>query len=768
MVPAGDGASAKTSQDGLDASDVDGLAKRWEALDQPSVEARIAALVPELRRHNRLYHELGTAEIDDRVYDLLFRELEVLEGRFPALRRDDSPTWRVGGAPVEGLTPFPHRVAMLSLGNAFTESDIRGFDEKRHPQTNNLRGGMRHALIEAGESLDGPLQYVVEPKLDGLALELVYEHGLLTGAGTRGNGQVGEDVTHNVRTIDNVPLRLPDGAPDYLSVRGEVLFTLSGFEKMNADRVKAGKKFFENPRNSAAGTLRQLDPKVAAGRPLMFMAHSAGDGVDAAAAPTHSALLAHLNELGFATNSLNAVCVGIDAVVDAVRAIGEKRASLDYEIDGAVIKVDDRRQQDLIGFVTRSPRWAVAYKYPPPRRRTRLLAVEFGVGRTGVVTPVAKVAPCRVGGVTVTSITLHNERHACFPYEEWETSQGRIKSRGIPNAPLRVGDLVEIYRAGDVIPRVGGAIEEDGREGREQVSFPEVCPGCETALEREPSPEWLKTQERGDADDKDPHPNDLLRCPNRLGCPAQVEASLQHFASRGGMDIEGLGAKLVSQLVARGLARRPSDLYALEHSVVADLDRMADKSAANLLAALDTSRQRPLWRVLVGLGVPHVGESTARGMAGGLGSIDAVMAATAEQLADVPEVKGKLAPAIHAYLHLADVEKEVADLRARGVAFVPSVPEVPPAKDAEAPSLAGYSFVLTGTLPTMGRSAAKKMIVAVGGKVSSGVSKKTSALVAGEAAGSKLVKAQKLGVPVIDEAALVAWIESGEVPDGIG
>jgi len=761
------GASPEHPQDSLVAGDVDGLAERWEAMDRPTAEARIAVLVPELNRHNRLYHELGAAEIDDRAYDLLFRELEVLEGRFAALRRDDSPTWRVGGAPVDGLTPFPHRVPMLSLGNAFTEADIRGFDEKRHPQTNNLRGGMRHALIEAGESPNGPIQYVVEPKLDGLALELVYEEGLLTGAGTRGNGEVGEDVTHNVRTIDNVPLRLPPGAPAYLSVRGEVLFTLSGFEKMNADRVRSGEKAFENPRNSAAGTLRQLDPKVAAGRPLMFIAHSAGEGIDNDAAPAHSDLLARLSELGFATNALNTVCQGIEEVVAAVRAIGEQRGTLDYEIDGAVIKVDNLHQQDIIGFVTRSPRWAVAYKYPPPRRRTRLEAVEFGVGRTGVVTPVAKVAPCRVGGVTVTSITLHNERHACFPFEEWQTGQGRTKSRGIPGAPLRVGDLVEIYRAGDVIPRVGAVIEEDGRADRAVVAFPTVCPGCGAGLEREPSPEWLKSQERGDADDKDPHPNDLLRCPNRLGCPAQVEASLQHFAGRGGMDIEGLGAKLVAQLVAGGLAR-PSELYDLQHADVAALDRMGDKSARNLLAALDASRQRPLWRVLVGLGVPHVGESTARGMARALGSIDAVMAATAEQLAEVPEVKGKLAPAIHAFLHLPDVEAEVRALRARGVAFVAEAEPTPVDEGGEQPSLAGFTFVLTGTLPTMARSAAKKRIEAVGGKVSGSVSKKTSALVAGEAAGSKLKKAEKLGVPVIDEAALVAWIDEGKVPDELG
>ena len=733
---------------------------RWEAMDAEAAEQRIHELVVSLNHHGHLYHVLGAPELDDRAYDLLYRELEVLEGRFPELLRPDSPTQRVGGEPVDGLVPFPHRVPMLSLGNAFDEAEIRGFDEKRHPQTGTLRGGVRHALAEAGITVEGPLQYVVEPKLDGLALELVYENGLLTGAGTRGNGEVGENVTHNVRTIRNVPLSLPEGAPAYLSVRGEVLFTLSGFEAMNAERVAAGDKPFENPRNSAAGTLRQLDPTTAAGRPLLFMAHSAGEGIPVEVAPTHSALLAVLHDLGFQINDLNRVCHGPDAVVAAVQAIGEARSGLDYEIDGAVIKVDDRRHQEHIGFVTRSPKWAVAYKYPPPRRRTRLAAVEFGVGRTGVITPVAKVEPCRVGGVTVTSITLHNERHACFPYEEWETRQGRTKSRGIPGAPLRLGDRLEIYRAGDVIPRVGAVVDEPGRQDRPLVAFPTACPRCGSVLEREPSPEWLKTQERGDGDDKDPHPNDLLRCPNRLGCPEQVEAALQHFASRAGMDIEGLGAKLVAQLVERDLARRPSDLYGLEHAVVADLERMAAKSAQNLLDALAASRARPLWRVLVGLGVPHVGESTAKGLAAAFGSLDAVMAASLEELEAVPEVKAKLAGAIYAYLHQPDIAAEVARLGALGLGAAPAEPELPAAVPAgpEASPLAGYTFVVTGTLPTLSRTEAKQAIEAAGGKVSGSVSKRTTALVAGEKAGSKLTKAQQAGVRIIDEATLLRWV----------
>ncbi len=744
-------------------TEMDRLAAQWSALGEAEATARIAALVDELNHHNHLYHVVGSPVIDDRSYDLLYRELEVLEARHPAAIRSDSPTGRVGGQPVDGLEPFPHRVPMLSLGNAFDEAEIRGFDEKRHPQTGTLRGGVRHALAEAEVRVEGAIDYVVEPKLDGLAMELVYEDGVLTGAGTRGNGEVGENVTHNVRTIRNVPLALKGDPPPYLSVRGEVLFTLSGFAEMNARRVKNGEKAFENPRNAAAGTLRQLDPAVAAGRPLMFIAHSAGEGISVDDAPTHSALLAQLSRHGFQINRLNRVCSGPDAVVEAVRHIGAVREDLDYEIDGAVLKVDDRSWQDVIGFVTRSPKWAVAYKYPPPRRRTRLIAVEFGVGRTGVVTPVAKVEPCRVGGVTVTSITLHNERHACFPHEAWQTRQGKTKSRGIPGAPLHIGDLLEIYRAGDVIPRVGAVVEEPGRQRRPVVAFPEVCPRCGATLEREPSPEWLKSRERGDADDKDPHPNDVLRCPNRLGCPEQVEAALQHFASRAGMDVEGLGAKLVAQLVERGLARRPSDLYGLDHAVVSGLERMADKSAQNLLDALDASRHRPLWRVLVGLGIPHIGESTAKGMARIFSSLSAVLAASIADLEAVPEVKNKLAGEMHAYLHQPDIAAEVTRLEALGLGTTEAtLASAAAIAEPAAQRLLGKTIVVTGTLPTLSRKEAKSTIEAAGGKVGGSVSKKTFALVAGEKAGSKLTKAQALGVTVVDEATLLAWV-AGEV-----
>lgn len=728
------------------AADVAERRARWRGLGRAEAASRIPVLSEEIRHHNHLYHTLGTPRIDDREFDLLFRELTELEGRFPDLAADDSPTRRVGGAPVDGLTPFPHRIPMLSLGNAFDADEVRDFEARRDGE--RVTGGLRMHLQRAGEDPDQPLWFTVEPKLDGLALELVYEDGQLTGAGTRGDGEVGEDVTHNVRTIPTVPLQLPPWAPAYLSVRGEVLFDLPGFERMNARRVEAGDKAFENPRNAAAGTLRQLDPSVAARRPLMFMAHSAGEGIGIEDAPTHTALLARLADLGFIVNPENRRCEGAEAVIAAIAELGEKRSSLHYEIDGAVIKVDDRRLQDVLGYVTRSPRWATAYKYPPPRQRTRLEAIEFQVGRTGVVTPVAKVAPARVGGVTVTSITLHNERYVCFPAASWEEG-ARVRTRGIEGAPLREGDLVEIYRAGDVIPRVDRVVDEPGRSARRAFGFPEACPVCGHGIVWEEAP-----RAKGD---EDPHPNRTARCPNRTGCRAQLEAALQNFAGRLAMDIEGLGAKLITQLVDRELVARPSDLYALDADTLAGLERMGRKSADNLVAALDASRGRPLHRVLVALGIPQVGERTARDLAQSFGSIDAIMAASVEDMAAVHGIGGEVAGAIRDFFTDPDAVAEVARLRARGVRF----PEVEPAREPDVPGdspVAGMVFVLTGTLPTMSRGDAKVRIEAAGGKVTGSVSGKTDFLVAGEKAGSKLTKAQALGVTVLDEAGLLAML----------
>ncbi len=700
---------------------------RWEAYGEAEAKARVEELTRELNRHNHLYHVLNRPEIDDREYDLLYRELEALEAAWPALRKAESPTQRVGDQPVEGLEPFPHRVPMLSLANAFSSEEMRDFEESRDNR-GTLRGGARFILERAG-AWEPPLAYIVEPKLDGLAMELVYEDGVFVGAGTRGDGQVGEDVTHNVRTIKSVPLTLTGSAPGRVSVRGEVLFDLPGFEKMNAAREAAGEKPFENPRNAAAGTVRQLDPKIAAGRPLHFYAHSLGEGFDQDTHGTHSATLAHLAQLGFRINPLNQVCLGVEAVIERIRQLGELRHTLDYEIDGAVVKVDRLDLQEILGFVTRSPRWAVAYKYPPPRVRTRLARVDFGVGRTGVVTPVAVLDPVRVGGVTVRNATLHNEY------------QMRNKPEYLGG--LRVGDLVEVLRAGDVIPRVEAVIPEDGREARPLASFPEGCPVCGAHLVREQNPDEPEKV--------------TIRCPNRLGCRAQLEAWLTHFASRLAMNIDGLGEKLVAQLVDTGLVRRPSDLYALSVERLSDLERMGRKSAANLVAAIEGSKDRPLDRALYALGIPMVGEATARDLAAAFGSVDAFLAATPEALQGVAGIGPVVAEEILDFLATPDNRDEIGRLRAAGVRF----PSAAPAVTASVAGVAGKSFVLTGTLPTLSREQAAEKILAAGGKVAGSVSKKTDYVVAGEAAGSKLTKAQELGLAVLDEAGLLALLGGG-------
>jgi DNA ligase (NAD+) len=687
--------------------------------------SRIHALTDALIRHNRLYHEANAPEISDHEYDALFRELESLEAENPELVRADSPTRRVGSAPVGELRPFVHTIPMLSLANGYHKAepewggpweDILEFERGRSGRV----GGLRRML---GDRAPDVLRYVVEPKLDGLAMEVVYEDGVFVAGGTRGDGAVGEDVTHNLRTIANLPMRLAGAPAGRLSVRGEVLFDLAGFERMNTEREARGERRFENPRNSAAGTMRQLDPGQARGRPLHFFAHSAGEHPEPPAA--HAELLAQFRRWGFTVSDLCAVCEGVDAVIDAVRAIEARRADLPYEIDGAVVKVDDVALQEELGFVTRSPRWAMAFKYLPAQVQTRLASVLFSVGRTGQVTPVAQLEPARVGGVTVRNASLHNEHQ-----------MQRVIG-------LREGDRLVIQRAGDVIPEVVTAVDEPGRASRPLVVYPERCPQCGHALERslaDPTrPEMVQ-----------------IRCPNTLGCPAQVEGALRHFASRLAMDIEGLGEKLVAQLVAAGLARRPSELYTLRDRAEAlvALDRMGELSARNLLDAIEQSKARPLDRVLMALGVPMVGEATAKDLARHFRGIDTLCAASVEALDDVPNVALATATAIHAFFSDPGNRAEIAALQAAGVQFVP-----PPAPASG--GLSGLTFVLTGTLPNLSREEMKARIEAAGGKVAGSVSKKTNFLVAGTEAGSKLDKARELGVPVLDEAGALARIAGG-------
>jgi DNA ligase (NAD+) len=684
------------------------IRQRVEGLDPTTAGQRLSWLVPELNRHNRLYHEQDAAEIDDRTYDLMYRELELIEERFPDLVRGDSPTLRVGGAPVSQLAEFPHREPMLSLSNAFSDDELREFDTR-----------LRRFL---GSAAPGIIRYVVEPKLDGLACELVYEDGRLSGAGTRGDGKVGEDVLHNVKTIRAIPSRLQGNPlPSWVAVRGEVFFPLEGFEAMNDRREARGDKRFENPRNAAAGTLRQLDPSVAAGRPLTFFAHSRGpvDGLDPD--PTHTGELERIAHWGVPVNPLNRVVDGIEAVIEAIAELGELRNELAYEIDGAVVKVDDIELQEQLGFVTRSPRWAIAYKYPPPRVTTVLEKVTYQVGRTGAITPVANLRPVRVGGVTVSRATLHN-------------------ADLVRELDLREGDTVAVERAGDVIPKVVHVVPDEGHPAREPVQFTTHCPECGTELVREED-------------------QAVTRCPNRLSCPAQLRAGVRHFASRGAMDIDGLGSKLVDQLVDRGLVTRVSDLFHLTRSQVSNLERMGGKSADNLLAALEQSKERPLGRALAALGIPEVGEATARDLAQHFGSLDALMAASEEQLVEVHGIGDKVAARVREFFSDPKHVAEIGRLREAGVRFPDeAAPTAAGEDDSHASEIVGKTFVLTGTLPTLKRSEAKALILAAGGKVTGSVSKKTDFLVAGESAGSKLKKATELQVPVIDEQTLLSML----------
>ncbi len=698
----------------------DAVHDRAATLDEAAAIERIGWLVPELRRHSALYHTHDAAEIDDTTYDLMYRELELLEARFPAQVLELSPTRMVGDAPVSELVPFPHEVPMLSLGNAFHREE-GGYADLHDFEQRILRRG-----------IEGPIRYVVEPKLDGIAVELVYEQGELVGAGTRGDGRVGEDVTHNARTIRSVPQRLREGAPERLSVRGEIFFSLEGFERMNNEREAAGTKRFENPRNATAGTMRQLDPSVAARRPLDFIAHSTGFVEGRELPGTHSEQLALYASWGLPINPVNRTVEGIEQVIEAIEALGELRASLPYEIDGAVVKVDSIEQQAELGFVTRAPRWAIAFKYPAELVTTELVGVDYQVGRTGVVTPVARLAPVRVGGVTVTNATLHNE---AFVVER----------------DLRVGDVVYVKRAGDVIPRVDGRVPDPGHEQRPPTVFPAACPDCSTPLER------LEVK-AGDAA--------KIVCPNSLACPSQLRAGLRHYAGRGGMDIVGLGHKLIDQLVDRGLVGRVSDLYHLTERQLLTLDRMGERSADKLLEQLELSKTRTLDRALVALGIREVGESTARDLARAFGDLEALLAADAERIARIHGIGEWVAKHIHHYFHDEHARAELDRLREAGVGFVAvpitldldADPESAPAASDDDP-ITGRTFVLTGELPTLTRGQAKARVLAAGGLVKGSVSKKTDWVVAGEAAGSKLTKANELGVTVIDEATLLEMLE---------
>ena len=698
---------------------------------EPDPKYRASELRALLQQHAHHYYVLDAPQIPDAEYDRLFQALEAIEAAHPELRRDDSPTQRVVGGVLDGFVAVRHAVPMLSIR---TETDT----EPSGAVAFDARVRRELALTEA----DPPIDYAVELKFDGLAMNLRYDAGVLVQAATRGDGETGEDVTQNIRTIAQIPRRLCSEAPPaVLEVRGEVYIRRDDFEALN-ERQRAliaqgakNEKTFVNPRNAAAGAVRQLDPAIAAKRPLSFFAYGLGEvqgwGVGNSALPaTHSALLDALGAFGLPVSSERAVVQGAEGLVGFHAAIGAKRDALPFDIDGVVYKVNDRALQQRLGFVTREPRWAVAHKYPAQEQMTRLLGIDIQVGRTGKLTPVAKLEPVFVGGTTVSNATLHNEDE-------------------VRRKDVRVGDTVIVRRAGDVIPQVVGVVPDpaavEGARGERFDLYQRLggaCPVCGSPIGRE----------EGEVD---------WRCTGGLTCPAQRKEAILHFAGRRAMDIEGLGDKLVDQLVDGGLIRTLPELYTLGLAKLCALDRMGDKSAANLLAGLEASKRTTLGRFLYALGIRHIGETTAKDLARHFGQLDRIIEATEAQLLEVNDVGPVVAHSVRSFFEQSHHREIVEQLRAVGIAWEETERVAVTAPDATGiAGVTGKSFVLTGTLPTLTRDEAKEMIEAAGGKVTGSVSKKTNYVVAGSEAGSKLDKANELGIAVLDEAALVALLSA--------
>jgi DNA ligase (NAD+) len=666
-----------------------------------------------LLRHNHAYYVLDHPTVSDAEYDSLLRELEALERDHPELVTPESPTQRVGAPPSEAFAPVRHRTPMLSLQNAMEEQEIVDFDER----VRRFLGGF-----------EGELAYVCEPKFDGLAVGLVYEGGRFVKGATRGDGQTGEDVTANLRTIDAIPLELLDDAPPaFVEVRGEVFMPTGAFRAMNERRAEVGAQAFVNPRNAAAGALRQLDPGVTAQRPLSFFAYALGE-VSGRSYASHHAMLAQLRDWGLPVSHLARRVSGIAEAIAFWRELGAGRPGLPFEVDGVVIKVDDAHLQDELGFVSRSPRWAIAAKFPAQEEVTRLLDVIVQVGRTGVLTPAAVLEPVFVGGVTVSRATLHNETH-------------------MRRKDIRIGDFVVVRRAGDVIPEVVASVPER-RTGEERFfAFPSKCPECSHDVERR------KIVEDSDAV--------FYFCTGGALCPAQIREALFHFGGRRAMDIDGLGTKLIDQLVSQGLVRDLAQLYDLSVPALSELDRMGTKSAQNIVDALERSKAMPLARALFALGIPQVGEHTARVLADHFGTLDALMAASEEALQGVPEVGPKIAESIAQWFQREDNRQLIARLRAHGVEFAGrEEPELPTELAHAAPTvdLAGKRFVFTGALSTMTRDEGEALVKALGAAAQGSVSSKTDYVVVGDKPGSKAAKASKLGVTVLDEAAFRALV----------
>lgn len=675
---------------------------------QDSIVKRLTSLRGEIEKHNQAYYVHDAPVVSDAQYDTLMRELESLEATHPHLITIDSPTQRVGASPLAAFGSVTHSVPMLSLGNAFEDSEVRAFDKR-----------VADMLRAAGKlSTTEDVSYFCELKLDGLAISLRYERGLLVQAATRGDGQTGEDVTMNVRTIKAIPLKLNGSdqeIPEVLEVRGEVFMNLADFERLNAAQESRGEKIFVNPRNAAAGSLRQLDSRVTAQRPLSFFAYGWGD-LGGFQLPRHSAMLDWLKRLGLPVNEKQHVlALGAEQLLQFYTEVGARRAQLPYDIDGVVYKVDDLSAQRVLGFVARAPRFAIAHKFPAQEATTTLLDIEVQVGRTGAITPVARLSPVFVGGVTVTNATLHNETE-------------------ILRKDVRVGDTVVVRRAGDVIPEVVGPILAQRPIFAMSFVMPSACPVCGSAIER--------------VEDEA-----IARCTGGLFCAAQRKQSLIHAAGRKALDIEGLGEKLVEQLVDRGRIHSLAELYTLGVDELAEYDRMGLKSAENLIEAIAQAKRPQLNRLIFALGIRHVGETTARDLALHFASIESLMHASLDALLTVPDVGPVVAGSIARFFAEPHNQEVVRALREQGVE--PQAPEAP-----RSAGLAGKTFVLTGTLPTWSREEASSRIVAAGGKVSGSVSRKTTYVVAGEDAGSKLEKATELGVAVLNEEGLKALLEA--------
>lgn len=672
---------------------------------QPAAEllAEIDALKKELMDHNHRYYVLDDPIVPDAEYDRLFQKLQAFESDYPQFKTPDSPTQRVGGKPLDSFQQVTHKIPMLSLGNVFNEEELVAFDKR----------------IKDRLKSDETIIYACEPKLDGLAVSLTYERGVLVQGATRGDGQTGEDITQNVKTIGSIPLNLRgDDFPTVLEVRGEVFMSKSGFEEMNEKAEAAGEKVFVNPRNAAAGSLRQLDSKITAKRPLDIYLYSVGYSEGGTLPTTHLETLERLKTWGFRINPEVKKAQGPEGCQQYFEEISNKRDSLDYEIDGIVYKVNDFALQERLGFVSRAPRWATAHKFPAQEAVTELLGVEFQVGRTGALTPVARLEPVFVGGVTVSNATLHN-------MDELERMD------------LHVGDSVVLFRAGDVIPKIVRAIPEKRKADAQKPVMPKECPECGSAVERI----------EGEA---------IYRCTGGLICGAQIKEGIKHFASRRAMDIDGLGDKLVEQFFEESLIKNLADLYHLEKDKVAALERMGDKSAENLIAALEASKDTTLPRFIFSLGIREVGEATALNLANHFGDLPALIAATEEELQAVPDVGPIVAQHIQLFFQQPHNVSVINALLDTGIHWDP-IDVVAVAED-ELP-LDGKTYVLTGTLSSMGRNDAKALLVKLGAKVTGSVSKKTDAVIAGEAAGSKLTKAESLGVPVMDEDQLVALLQ---------